>query len=115
MERDPQSTDRRTPAAVHANDRPSGAGAGAARGRPYTAIAAVVTIALLSALLFGALAARRRPDAGPGATGSVTPTVSSIATPTPAATPTPLALPAGTAVVSMAMGSGRDGALSVWF
>jgi hypothetical protein len=107
MERDPQSTDRRTPAAVHADDRPSGAGA--ARGRPYTAIAAVVTIALLSALLFGAIAARRRPDAGPGATGSVTPTVSSIATTTSAATPTPFALPAGTAVVSMAMVSASDG------
>jgi hypothetical protein len=107
MERDPQSTDRRTPAAAHADDRPSAVGA--ARGRPYAAIATVVTMVLLSALLFSALAARRHSDAGLGATGSVTPTVRSIATTPPAATPTPLALPAGTAVVSMAMVSASDG------
>jgi hypothetical protein len=105
MERDPQSTDRRTPAAVPADDRPSAAGV----ARAYPVIAAVVTIVLLSALIIGGHAARLHPDAGSGATGLVTPTVRSIETSPPAATPTALALPAGTSVVSIAMVSASDG------
>jgi hypothetical protein len=87
MERDPQSTDWRTPMAPHDADRPSAAGA--ARARPYSAIAAVVTIVLMGALLFGVVLAVRfhlAPGTGPG-----------------------LALPAGTSVVSLAMVSASDG------
>jgi len=107
MERDPRSTNSHTPAPPHDADRPSAAGS--ALGRPYPAIAAVVTIVLLSALLFDVLAARRHLDAGPGATVSVTPTLRAKETTPPAATPTALALPTGTSVVSMAMVSASDG------
>lgn len=91
MERDPQSTDRHTSAAM---------------------LTTIVTSVLLCATIFGLLAARIRSDAGHGATGSATPTVSSIATvPTSASTATPavLTLPAGTSVVSIAMVSASDG------
>jgi hypothetical protein len=108
MGRDPQSTDRRTPLAPHDADRL--AAAGTARARPSSAIATVVTIVLLCAMFFLALAALLHSDIGPGAAGSVTPTVvRSIATTASAATPTALALPAGTSVVSIAMVSASDG------
>jgi hypothetical protein len=66
--------------------------------RSYRAVAAIVTIVLVSALLFSALAARRHP----GATGSITSTVTTVTQPVPA-------LPAGTSVVSLAMVSASDG------
>lgn len=105
MEHDPQSTDGRPPAAPYDGDRPFAAGAG--RKRPYPALAAVGTVVLLSALVFGALAVR--PRLGPGA---VTPTVTPRTTTTQAtstATPLPQPLPAGMSVISIAMVSAGDG------
>jgi hypothetical protein len=73
MERDPQSTNWSTPAALHDADRPSAAGAGHGRhARPYAAIAAVVAIVLLSALVFSTLAVRLHPGPSHGTTGSGT-------------------------------------------
>ena len=90
MERDPHTADERTSAAV---------------------LVGSVTILLLIALLFSVLAARLHLDTGPAhsATGSVTPTMGSIATTTSAATPMALALPAGMSVANIAMVSASDG------
>ena len=105
MEHDPQSTDGRTPAAPYDGDRP--VAAGAARQRPYPALAAVGMVLLLSALVFGALAARPRQGGG-AVTATVTP---STTTPqaTSTATPLPQPLPAGMPVISLAMVSADDG------
>jgi hypothetical protein len=81
--------------------------AGATLKRPYPALAAVGTLVLLSALVFGALAARPRQGRG-----AVTPTVTPRTTTTPAtstATPLPQPLPAGMSVISIAMVSAGDG------
>src|SRR5262245_61325038 len=107
MESDPPSTDRQTSAMPHDADRP--ATSGSARTHPYPAVAVVVTIALVSALLFGALSARRLQNAGPSALGPITPTVGTHATTPPSATPTPQPLPADMSVVGVAMVSASDG------
>ena len=90
MGRDPQTTDQRTSEAV---------------------LAVIVTIMLLIVLLFSVLVARLHLDTGPahGATGSVTPTMASIATTTSAATPMAQDLPAGMSVANIAMVSASDG------
>src|SRR5689334_13816880 len=106
MVRDPQSTDGHTAATMHPSDRRIRM---LARESSSRGAIAVVTIVLLSALLFGVLATRRYPNAGPGAISSVTSTVGATATTSPAATPTPQPLQASTSVVSMAMVSASDG------
>jgi hypothetical protein len=104
MERGPRSTEGRAAGAPQDADRP----AGAARERPYASIAVVVTVALLSALLFGRLAMQPRPGANRAATAAVT--VSASTSPTALmATPTATALPADTPVVSIAMVTASDG------
>jgi hypothetical protein len=107
MARDPQSTDWSTPAVLHDADLPTPAGA--TRGRPYPAIAAVVAIVLMFALAFSMLSERLHPGPGQsgGATSSGTPTATTAPTATP--TPSPVPLPAGTSLVSFAMVSAGDG------
>ena len=104
MKRDPQSTGGRAPVAQHDADRPSAAGA--AQTGPFPIVAVAVTILLVGALIFSALAARLH--AGPGAAGLTTPTARTLPT-TSAATRTVPVLPPNTSVVSIAMVSASDG------
>ncbi len=104
MEHDPRLTDSRAPTALHDANRPFTVGA--LRGHSYRAVAATVTIVLLSALVFGVFGTKLNPGFGSGAANSATPT----ATPAPGVAVQPMpALPAGASVTSISMISASDG------